>query len=204
MVLLKVKDGKVPMVQGRSRYEIERLADRIVARFYQEVIQHPQPVPVETFLELVLPRVFKIDVGVQEDFPPGVEGAMEPRNRRGLPEIVLASHVYDQLYDGVPRARFTAAHESGHGILHARELQGRLLEATAPTLHREEETPRYRNPEWQANTFAGTLLMPTPAVKALVLLKGADPLHLAKTFNVSPDAARTRLHYLLKGGGLRT
>ena len=57
----------------------------------------------------------------------------------------------------VGRDRMTIAHELLHLILH---------QPSSLTLYRRnEEIPIYKNPEWQAECFAGELLMPYERIK---------------------------------------
>lgn len=64
--------------------------------------------------------------------------------------LQIREDVYLGAIDGKPRDRFTLCHELGHFILHTPD---RVSFARG-------EIPAYRNPEWQANTFAGELMAP--------------------------------------------
>ena len=67
----------------------------------------------------------------------------------------IRSDVYDGAVKGDPRHRFTLCHEVGHYFLHQPDsvsfARGKI--------------PRYRDPEWQANTFAAELMAPYDLVK---------------------------------------
>lgn len=186
----------LPAVAPRKRAEIEEIAERLIKRFYPDCLTTPQPLPVNDFLEFDLPNAFGVRIGVSDDFPVGVEGVTDPHNIDGEAELTLPGWVYQRLQAHDPRARFTAIHEGGHGVLHVPQLRSALISGGAPKLYRREELQLFRNPEWQANVFAGAFLMPTPAVLAVVKRWGVDPDRLASTFTVSRSAAETRLYYM--------
>lgn len=71
--------------------------------------------------------------------------------------LYIREDVYCGAIDDNPRDRFTLCHELGHSLLHT---PGRVSFARG-------EIPAYRNPEWQANTFAGELMAPYNLVCAL-------------------------------------
>lgn len=64
--------------------------------------------------------------------------------------LYIREDVYHRAIEGSPRDRFTLCHELGHFLLHTPE---RVSFARG-------EIPAYRNPEWQANVFAGELMAP--------------------------------------------
>lgn len=67
----------------------------------------------------------------------------------------IRKDVYERAVKGVPRDRFTLCHELGHYLLHRPELMS----------YARGDIPRFQNPEWQANTFAGELMAPYHLVK---------------------------------------
>lgn len=62
----------------------------------------------------------------------------------------IRSDVYERAVKGNPRDRFTLCHELGHYFLHQPDSMS----------YARGEIPKYRQPEWQANTFAGELMAP--------------------------------------------
>jgi Zn-dependent peptidase ImmA (M78 family) len=66
-------------------------------------------------------------------------------------------------------------------------------------LHRGQVAP-YRNPEWQADTFAANILMPEAVVRRLIL-KGVGPAEIASTFEVSYSAAQIRVEKVMRKAG---
>lgn len=70
-------------------------------------------------------------------------------------KMIIRSDVYDRAVNGNARDRFTLCHELGHYLLHQPE---------AISLARGK-VPVYRDPEWQANTFAAELMAPARLIK---------------------------------------
>ena len=62
--------------------------------------------------------------------------------------LFIREDVYLRAINGNPRDRFTLCHELGHFLLHTPD---RISFARG-------DIPAYRDPEWQANTFAGELM----------------------------------------------
>ena len=71
--------------------------------------------------------------------------------------IYIKESVYEGAIQNNGRDRMTIAHEILHLILH---------QPVALTLYRRtDDLPIYKNPEWQAECFAGELLMPYDQIK---------------------------------------
>ena len=114
--------------------------------------------PIVEFLEIVLPQV-------SEDFTFLVLETKEMEEGYGLTIpgdnlISVREDVYERALAGVGRDRFTLAHELGHFLLHTSENVG------LTRLPKESSTKAYLNPEWQANTFAGELLIPSNLIES--------------------------------------
>ena len=99
-------------------------------------------------------------------------------------EIWLREDVYEGYLAGQGRDRFTAAHELGHLLLHNNIGMARSIKSPS-------ELKPYENSEWQANTFAGALLIPVETARKL-----KDEFELMDACGVSFDAARVRLAQL--------
>lgn len=95
--------------------------------------------------------------------------------------ISLREEVYEGAISGVARDRFTIAHEVGHYFLHK---PGNIALARAK---HEEKIPAYKDPEWQANTFAGELLAPPHVIN------GLSAREITMLCGVSMDVARIQL-----------
>ncbi|HXG35340.1 MAG TPA: ImmA/IrrE family metallo-endopeptidase [Dehalococcoidia bacterium] len=189
----------VPVVPPLSHREAEARALRIVRDFQAELLDTPTPFPAEEFFEFYLPQHYGLKTGVAH-LPSGIEGVTTPSG-----EILLGARVYDSLFAGDSRARFTAIHEAIHGILHlpvTREMACQLEEGLEPRLFRRRELPAYLDPEWQANRVTGAVLMPAATMRILVKKAGKNPSAVASVFQVSYSAAEVRLGQLGKLGWL--
>lgn len=133
--------------------------------------------PISEFFEWALPELmpgFQLLIGTQAELG----------NNHGLTipdkqQIWLRTDVYDGMVDGLGRDRFTACHELGHLLLHKNVKM---------SFHRsQKDLQRFRCSEWQADSFAGTLLMPIDAMKNCRSLN-----EVTQRFGVSRDAAATQ------------
>ena len=95
--------------------------------------------------------------------------------------LKIRESVYNGAVNDNPRDRFTLAHELGHIILHPVEIIGDLKLARTNDI-----IPSYRDPEWQANTFAGELLAPSK------LIVGMDKKEISERCKISLQAAGIR------------
>ena len=104
--------------------------------------------PIMDVLEFRLPTIedgFHLDVCSHAEM--GVEEGLVVA---GSKCIKLREDVYEGAWNDDGRDRFTACHELGHYLLHRRVAMARI---------RDDSHPVYRDAEWQADTFAGGLLM---------------------------------------------
>lgn len=129
----------------------------------------------------------------------GPEGYSKYDRERCIIEILASPETYGWLEKGYPRGGFFVAHELGHCLLHTDQLirLSQMHKAQLAELHRcgkEVAHEAYRDTEWQANAFAGALLMPA---QGLLILEqehgGLSPEIIAKHFHVSSEAASYRL-----------
>lgn len=186
---------EVPIVRPMSWAGIELIATQLLRGYYPECLKEPQPTPIEDFLEFVLPEEFDVDVryGI---LPPSTEAVMKPITDRNRPEVLMSPDTYVSLLARNGRARYTAAHESFHGIHHAKELRSALYHGTHSGLFRRTQIPPYRNPERQADVFAARFLMPGNMVRRVFRESGGDFSAVVDTFLVSNQAAVIRLEEL--------
>ena len=91
--------------------------------------------------------------------------------------IYLKESVINEIESGNYRSNFTLAHELFHYLQH--QVLGFEFEEV-------EDRKTYEDPEWQANCFAGELLLPTE------FLTNEDDYYLAKHFEVSMECVLTR------------
>ena len=101
------------------------------------------------------------------------------------------------------RQRFSIAHELGHYVLHtcAKEDQDFFTCTPEDMEVVTDETPEqarrtHLRQEWEANLFAGELLMPEAPLLAMFRATGGRITAMAKHFNVSPQALEIRLSRL--------
>ena len=161
------------------RCEVPPLSGAQIAQLAQTIRQdmkiQSDGFPLIQFLELVMPRLFQgfaLEAGLMSDM-----GANHGLTIPAENVIRLREDVYDGLYRGVGRDRFTAAHELGHYIMHRK---------VPIVFHRQEHgnLASYRDSEWQANTFAGDLLMPRSLAMQCNSIE-----EMMKRFGVSSQAA---------------
>lgn len=110
--------------------------------------------PIVQFIELVLGDPDNSDFNYEIVEPWEMEDMYGSTNT-GTKVMKIRRDVYERAVEGVPRDRFTLCHELGHYLLHQPTLMS----------YARGEIPRYRQPEWQANTFAGELMAPYDLVK---------------------------------------
>lgn len=166
-----------------SKVDIRRIAEQLRSVLGLGV---QDPFPMIKFYELILPRL-------DPDFNYRVvdEGALSGAYAKTYPltrEIILEDRVYYGILEGneVGIHMFTAAHELGHYFLHTQE---RL------SLNRnkgQHKPPAFADPEWQADEFAGNLLVPAEAITPGITAK-----EIAERYKVSKAMARVRIERVL-------
>ena len=132
---------------------------------------------IEIVLDEVLPD-YLFQVLPDEDMP-GMDGLTE----LGRYGICLAEHTYTDLCKGDPEARYVAAHELGHLMLHSGQR---------PSMARRSFNDDRVDPEWQADRFADVWLMPRAGVAKC---KSAN--EVATRFTVPVEAAERRFAEIL-------
>jgi len=127
--------------------------------------------------------------------PSGIEALA--MHDKGSDEIIVAlsPETYADLENDHPRARFSLCHELGHAVLHPRELLAlsRIPHVEAALMRGASTHPPYQDTEWQANAFAGALLMPVRGLAQLEREYGAVArIHLEGQFLASAQSADIR------------
>lgn len=113
--------------------------------------------PIVEFIEWVMgdpDNEFDYEIVSAEEME-GMYGNMNT----GANVMRIREDVYEGAIKGVPRDRFTLCHELGHYLLHQPERVS----------HARGDVPAYRNPEWQANTFAAELMAPYHLIKDMTI-----------------------------------
>ena len=113
--------------------------------------------PVVEFLENMLPELV-------EDFNFEILEFSEMGDKEGetIPScnsINIREDVYEKAVNGDGRARFTILHEIGHLLLHDNDRVALCRTSDRSSVR------TFENPEWQADVFAGELLMCKDLIK---------------------------------------
>lgn len=159
-----------------SRLNIRNLA-LILRKIFD--LKDEEYFPIAEFLELGLPQIiksFELEIVLPEEMPYEY-GLTFPEKK----VIRLREDVYENAISGVGRDRFTVAHEIGHLLLH------KPASLSLARNQFEKKIPAYKNPEWQANTFAAELLAPPH------IIRGMSAKEIALRCGVSVQAAGIQL-----------
>lgn len=142
------------MAAPMSRATIRHTASEVRKLFgFSETPRFPLLHVIENLLPQLIPdAVFEV---VDSDEMKGVYAEALP----AMALIRVRLDVYMRARLGNPRDNFTLAHELGHLVLHT---DHRLQRIAAPA-----KVKPYLDPEWQANAFAGELLVPLELFKKL-------------------------------------
>ncbi len=182
-------------VLPRSFAEIEREAEIVLKRFQPERLRIPGETDVMSLFYQLREIAPEAEYGVRDDLGLGVEGMVQPDG-----SVDVALEVHDGVLSGLPRPRWTMAHEIGHAKLHLKQIQRTLTDGQGIQLVRQCDCKPFENAEVQAHQFAAALLMPANMV--VIVLRGVHkalwPETLMQTFAVSNEAAERRITYLKK------
>jgi transcriptional regulator with XRE-family HTH domain len=152
-IVLKSTDGEQPFHRSRrgivvppmSTDNLRKFAEQVRSVFTEEdQVEFPIMDVIEFRLGAVFDK-FYIDIRDKEFM-----GEDEGRVIGGTTGLALREDVYEGAWDGNGRDRFTASHELGHFLMHRTVTMART---------REDTDKIFCDAEWQADTFAGTLLM---------------------------------------------
>lgn len=194
--------GGVRAGVAHSYKSIERVARSVRCCLASE-IPPTQAMPGLGLFESLYKFAIHVD-GIQVPFEPavealqpGIEGATRYDRLRNRIVIALSEATYELLEQDNRRARFSLAHEIGHGALHYRTLMrvGSMSHQMV-ALYRGEALPhpKFEDTEWQANAFAAALLMPAAGLAAVEKEHGfLSYFLLTSQFKVSSEAAAYRI-----------
>lgn len=182
----------VPIVAPMSRLAIEREARLVIIRFGPALLKKPGRFPVLKLFDALSDDPYRLDPGV-ELLSDGVEGMTYPDGR-----VLLSEETYRGAHQEHGRPRFTVPHECYHGMKHGRQIRRALADVGELVVCRRGNIPAFRNPEWQADAFAGAVLMPEEMVRLLAKEQRRALLTetMAAEFGVSVRAAEVRLSVL--------
>jgi hypothetical protein len=182
----------VPVVAPISRAEIAEEAKLVIARFRPRLLIRPGRFPVLKLFDALGDPPYNLESGVEE-LSSGVEGMVYPDGR-----VLVNEETYRGADNEIGRPRFTVSHECYHGMKHSKQIRRALTDVGELVVCRRQNIKPFLDPEWQANEFAGALLMPEQMVRLLagkerrVLLAAT----MAEAFGVSTQAAEVRLNIL--------
>jgi len=135
-----------------SRVRIRNITNAIKKQFD---VPTDKPFPIVKFLEYAL-------VGIGFNYRVLPDNAMRGVYAEAIPEkglLLISEATYNGACAGVPRDKFTIAHEIGHLLMHTPD---RVIFARSAN-----KIESFVDPEWQANTFAGELLVHTDSINGL-------------------------------------
>jgi Zn-dependent peptidase ImmA (M78 family)/transcriptional regulator with XRE-family HTH domain len=133
------------IVPALSTDTIRDFAEKVRSAFVEdEQVDFPIMDVIEFRLGMVFDKFF-LDVRDKESM-----GEDEGRVIGGTNGLALREDVYEGAWLGHGRDRFTACHELAHFLMHRTVTMART---------REDTDKIFCDSEWQADTFAGTLLM---------------------------------------------
>lgn len=155
-------------VKPRSRDEITKIANEL-----RRILKITGYCDVVNILEFAW-RQFQIE---PQSFMGNNLGITKPDGT-----IFLREDVYEGACKNEGFHRFTIAHELGHVILHKDQI------GFAREFKRNDKV--YCNSEWQANEFAGALLVPENEIISQNLF---NPCLIAEKYAVSLECAQLRL-----------
>ena len=180
----------------RSRLQIDNLALQLTQKVQPNALNGKVPFDIVRFFECDLEDSTGITIDYQ-DLQPGIYGYTDTDQ---LQCVISLSLVEDPSQERFLRS--TIAHEVGHALMHVKDY--RIKKAILKSIHthdhqlrayRAEEIVTFKNPEWQAWRFAGTILMPEQSFRDAIK-RGADEKDLADLFNVNPAFIRVRMKAL--------
>ena len=129
-----------------------------------ELIRRIYNIPLNAPVDIV--KVFEYiltQIGVEFEIVPKHEmGAKHGETIPSENRIRIREDVYERACYGHGRDRLTMAHELGHLLLHRVE--------TITFAREDGDIPPYKDPEWQANAFAGELLAPYEYIKDMSII----------------------------------
>lgn len=159
---------------GLSRLKISDVADVVRGAFG---LENELYFPVVQCIEVMAADGEKFNMEIVE--PSELKNTYATTNT-DEDTMYIRRDVYERAVNGSPRDRFTLCHELGHYFLHR---PGTISNARG-------DIPRYCEPEWQANTFAGEIMAPRSLVKDL------QPEEIAEKCGMSYTAALIQYNHI--------
>jgi len=176
----------------KSRADIDGLALNIVQKYQPGMLNNEERFDIERFFDCELEGLTKVKTGYRR-LESGIHGYTDSEDMISIISVDLMEGSWEEFF-----CRSTMAHETGHAILHVWDYRRKktILRSIHNKDHalrnyRESEIITYKNPEWQAWRFAGSLLMPEPVFREAVT-DGLGERDLSQRFGVNPAFIRSR------------
>lgn len=185
-------DLTVPVVRGRSHKQIEEEALGFLTLVAPECLDKPLAMPALEIFENKMDEYFGYSVQIGKNIK-GLSGVTNVTSRT----LVLTSAIHKRLENNDPYARFTAAHEFGHVVLHSNVASGEFAFREEIVFARRSQLKPYEDPEWQANAFAGAILMPINTMRMLFNNNAMTVENVMEIYQVSKMAAEIRIKRLI-------
>jgi hypothetical protein len=194
----------VSKIEYIDQEEMEQITQRILRDFgfnFENNIL-PRAVPIDEIIEFH----YKLDISWESidhfDSTGLVMAAIIPSERK----IIMNESCKELFEEKIGTMNFTMAHELGHWVLHVTDklnIQGLLdLKNEIPTFYCRSKTKKPPE-EYQADMFAGSLLMPKPTLqKVIANLKVNGQIQLKQLYILAPmlkvsiSALKVRLNQL--------
>ena len=178
-VILKSVSEDIPFHRKRRGIYVPPMSTPVIRDFAEKirstfVTDEQVEFPIMDVLEFRMAGLLDgFYVDVQDS---SVMGAEEGRVIAGENVIILREDVYEGAWNDNGRDRFTACHELAHFLMHRTVTLARM---------RDDDEKIYCDAEWQADTFAGSLLMSTRHLPQFT-----DHEHAASACKMSAPAAK--------------
>lgn len=173
-------------VKATSKQKLKHIADLFRLRIRESFGDYGTFCPIADALEMLGQKSFEqFSFAVVADNNPMLVGKWACTNPSDKC-IYISESVYRKACENNPQARFTVAHELGHLLL------GHEYDAVFARANVNAAIPTYRDSEWQADTFAAYLLMPSEQAR------GKSAAEIETLFGVSASAAVAREARLMK------
>ncbi|MBC2710987.1 MAG: ImmA/IrrE family metallo-endopeptidase [Desulfosarcina sp.] len=183
---------RIVPAKPRKKIEIDHLAISVVKAIQPSALSKAERFEIERFFDCYLEEI----TGVKTDYralDDGIYGFTDSDRMECVISCELAEDATSEYF-----CRSTMAHEVGHAIMHVMDY--RLKKALLRSIHRkdhqlrvyrEKEIKIYKNPEWQAWRFAGSILMPERPFRRLHR-QGHSDNEMSEIFGVNPAFIRSR------------
>ena len=149
------------MGNGREAKPLSRINIRNMAKKFRKLLGIEDVVYVDVIhiLDIDMVRIFKdFDYEIIDEDEMNVHGLATPDENK----IYIRKDVYLRACDGEGRDRMTIIHEIFHYLFHTRQN----IRPYTDSFARETSKPiTYKDPEWQADAFAGEVLMDSEVIK---------------------------------------